>query len=239
MTESASVSESGARIDLAVFTEEDLLPLSGLQHVVFCERRCALVHLEQTWRENALTAEGRVAHERVDAAHGVSRANVRVTRGLPLRSLTLGLVGRADVVEFHRTVDDEAGILIPGLDGRWKPYPVEYKRGKAEWTKPYRVQLCGQALCLEEMLSVEIPRGALFYARMRRREEVVFDPDLRRATVEAARRFHEIMARGETPTAYRAPKCRSCSLLAVCLPPRRQRESVSRYLSSAIREIDE
>ena len=217
--------------------EADLLPLSGLQHLIFCERQCALIHLERAWRENLLTAEGRVFHERADAGGGEARGNLRIARGLPLRSLRLGLSGRADVVEFHHVTSRKHAVSLPGLSGHWRPFPVEYKRGKPKWIDCDRVQLCAQALCIEEMLKVPVPIGALFYGRVRRREEVHFDPGLRQMTEDASRRFHALIDRQETPLVYRAPKCRSCSLLDLCLPPsKRHRRSVSRYLGAAVTE---
>ena len=219
-------------------SEADLLPLSGLQHLIFCERQCALIHVEQAWRENLLTAEGRVFHERVDAADTEARGDLRVARGIPLKSLRLGLAGRADVVEFHSVNCGKSGVSLPGLGGHWRPSPVEYKRGQPKWIECDRVQLCAQALCLEEMLEVPVLSGALFYGRVRRREEVYFGRGLRETTENAAHRFHELVARGETPIVYRAPKCRSCSLLELCLPPRRRhRRSVSGYLSVAVTEL--
>ncbi len=222
-----------------MYAEAELLPLSGLQHLVFCERQCALIHLEQAWRDNALTAEGRVLHERVDSGEREGRPDVRIARGIPLRNLRLGLAGRADVVELHRERAGSGGVTLPGVEGRWRPFPVEYKRGEPKWIDCDRVQLCAQALCLEEMLSVRVSRGALFYGRIRRREDVSFDPLLREATEQAARRFHEIVASGQTPIVNRAPKCRSCSLLPLCLPPRPRRRSVSRYLAAALAGGDE
>ena len=141
------------------YTEDDLLPLSGLQHLLFCERQCALIHIEQVWAENVLTAEGRIMHERVHEEGKESRGDVRIEFGMPLRSLRLGLIAKADVVEFHR--DRE----YP--DDLWRPFPVEYKRGKPKKGNFDKVQLCGQAMCLEEMLDVEIPAGALFYGKTR------------------------------------------------------------------------
>ena len=220
---------------VAPYAEADLLPLSGLQHIIFCERQCALIHLEQVWRENLLTAEGRVLHERVDTAPAEGHGDLRIARSIPLRSFRLGLVGRADIVEFCRVGAREKGARLAGLEGQWKPLPLEYKRGRSKWIDCDRVQLCAQALCLEEMLQVSVLTGALFYGRVRRREEVVFDVGLREATERAAHRFHDIMAIGRTPLVYRAPKCRSCSLLEVCLPPRkRTRRSVGRYLEDAV-----
>ena len=217
------------------YAEADLLPLSGLQHLVFCERQCALIHLEQAWRENRLTAEGRVLHERADTAASESRRDIRIGRGIHVRSRRLGLAGRADVVEFRRVGATEKGARLPGLEDHWRPFPVEYKRGQSKQIDCDRVQLCAQALCLEEMLQVPVPVGALFYGQVRRREEVAFDENLRDITERAARRFHDIMACGQTPIVYREPKCRRCSLFNVCLPPRkRARRSVGRYLEDAV-----
>src|SRR4051812_29295938 len=189
------------------FTEDDLLPLSALQHLLFCERQAALIHVEQLWAENPLTVQGRQLHEKVDSAAGESRGDVRVARSLPLRCLRLGLSGRADLVELHRVSDDddagEPGAVLPGVAGRWRPFPVEYKRGRP---KPYHadeVQLCAQALCLEEMLGTPVPAGALFYGQTRRRHDVPFSEALRGETEEAAARLHRLLASGVTPSPLR------------------------------------
>ena len=216
-------------------SEADLLPLSGLQHLIFCERQCALIHIERAWQENWLTAAGRVLHQRVDTADDETRRDLRIARGIPLRSLRLGLIGRADVVEFHRVRVREQGACLPGVQGLWRPFPVEYKRGRSKSIDCDRVQLCAQALCIEEMLGIPVPAGALFYGRVRRREDVYFNRDLREKTEQASRRFHELIDRGETPVVYRAPKCRRCSLLDLCIPPKKgRRSSVSRYLELAV-----
>ncbi len=200
--------------------ESDLLPLSGLQHLLYCERQAALIHVEGVWVENRFTAEGRVLHERVDERGSESRGSVRIARGLPLRSFRLGLVGRADTVELHRLDGEEAadGAAIPGLDGRWRPFPVEHKRGAPKQGSYDAVQLCAQALCLEEMLDTAVPEGALFYGRRKRRTVVAFDADLRQQTVEAAARFHALVASGATPPPVADARCERCSLLSVCLP---------------------
>ena len=130
-----------------MFTEDNLLPISALQHLLFCERQCALIHLERAWQENRLTAEGRIMHERVHEGGDETRRDVRIVRGLRLRSLALGLVGIADVVEFHRAAD---GVAVPESAGTWRPFPVEYKRGRPKSEPWDAVQLCAQALCLEE-----------------------------------------------------------------------------------------
>lgn len=190
-----------------MFTEDDLLPLSALQHLLFCERQCALIHLEQIWVDNRLTVEGTHLHEQADSGLQESRGDLRITRALPLRSLRLGLSGRSDVVEFHRIGE-----------GAWRPFPIEYKRGRPKSHRADEVQLCAQALCLEEMLEVPVPAGALFYGQTRHRLDVPFDAELRSTTEEAAARLHRLMASGITPRAAREPKCDQCSLLDVCMP---------------------
>jgi len=208
----------------ARFAEDDLLPISALQHLLFCERQCALIHIEGLWVENRLTVEGRHLHEKAHEGPSETRSGARITRGMALRSLRLGLIGKADVVEF-----DGAGA------GTGTPFPVEYKRGRPKKHQADKVQLCAQALCLEEMLGTPVPTGALFYGRTRRRLDVPFAEDLRRLTEETAERLHALIRSGRTPAAVREPKCDSCSLFDVCLPdamgPRR---SAARYMARAI-----
>ena len=211
------------------YTEDDLLPLSGLQHLLFCERQCALIHIEQVWAENVLTAEGRIMHERVHEEGKESRGDVRIEFGMPLRSLRLGLIAKADVVEFHRDREHP--------DDVWRPFPVEYKRGKPKKGNFDKVQLCGQAMCLEEMLDVEIPAGALFYGKTRRRQDVDFDSVLRRETEAAAKRFHELVEAGVTPKAVYMKKCGNCSMYDLCMPKTVEKSrSINKYLVDAIRE---
>ncbi len=156
-----------------MYSESDLLMLSAIQHLAFCERQCCLIHIEQAWAENRLTAEGRILHDRVHSENAESRGDVYIVRGLKLRSLQLGLSGVADVVEFHRV--ETGGVSLPGKKGQWKPFPVEYKRGKPKSDRCDEVQICGQAMCLEEMLDTRIENGALFYGAQHKRHEVVFD----------------------------------------------------------------
>jgi len=214
------------------YTEDDLLPLSGLQHLLFCERQCALIHVEQVWAENRLTAEGRIMHERVHDADRESRGDVRVEYSMPLRSLRLGLIAKADVVEFHRQPDSGEKT-----SAKWLPFPVEYKRGKPKRDNSDKVQLCAQALCLEEMLDVEIPAGAVFYGKTRRRQDVVFDSVLRQETEDAAKRYHELVESRRTPKPAYSKKCDRCSMYGLCLPKTVEKaRSVNRYLISAVRE---
>lgn len=191
------------------YNENEYLPLSALQHILFCKRQCALIHIEQLWVENRFTAEGRVMHERVDRGDQADRGKVRVEYSLPVKSEKMGLTGKADVVEFHLSENGKSG---------WVPFPVEYKRGKPKKNDSDKVQLCAQALCLEEMLNTEIEQGALFYGKTRRRQNVVFDETLRRLTFEAAEGLHEMFASGITPLPYYEKKCDTCSFYNLCLP---------------------
>lgn len=184
--------------------EQDLdqaLPLSGLQHLAFCPRQWGLIHLEQAWADNRLTAEGRLLHERADLPGHSRRHDLRTVRGLMLESRRLRLTGRADVVEF-----------------RPEPFPVEYKRGKRKPTDCDLVQLCAQALCLEEMLGVAVACGAIFYGEPRRRIDVEFTPELRIRTESLAATMHRLYAAHQTPAAQPGKHCERCSLVNICLP---------------------
>jgi len=210
------------------YTQDDLLPLSGLQHILFCERQCALIHVEQAWAENRLTAEGRIMHDKVHEADRESRGDVRIEYALPLRSLRLGLIAKADVVEFHRKrTPDEV----------WLPYPVEYKHGKPKKDNSDKVQLCAQAICLEEMLDIDIPEGAIFYGKTRHRQDVVFDDGLRKETEDTANLFHRLLESGRTPPPVYEKRCDSCSVYELCMPKTvEKKRSINRYLLDAVRE---
>lgn len=223
-------------MNLAPFPESSLLPLSALQHLVFCERQCALIHIEQVWAENVFTVEGRHLHEEVDSGRRELRGDVLTARGVHLRSLSLGVSGIADVVEFHRVA--EGGVTLPVMQGCWRPFPVEYKRGRRRHHLGNEVQLCAQAICLEEMLGAEIPEGALFYGKTQRRMLVSFTSELRTATQAASVRLQELFESRVTPTARREPKCDDCSLLETCKPGAADR-SVSRYMIDALRPAGE
>lgn len=210
-----------------MYSEDNLLMLSALQHLLFCERQCAFIHIEQQWQENVFTAQGRILHDRVDLAGQESRKNVRIQYGMPLRSLRLGLVGKADVVEFHR---DEGEKKI------WRPYPVEFKRGTKKKDNWDAVQLCAQALCLEEMLEVAVPQGALFYGKNRRRQLVPFNEILRSQTKKAAKRLHDLISAGTTPKPVYTKKCESCSFYSFCLPKTfAKNKQVEQYLNQVLR----
>ena len=189
-----------------MFTEDQLLPLSALQHWLYCPRQCALIHLEQVWAENKFTAEGQTLHQKAHEGPDETRAGVRITRSLPVCSFTLGVSGQCDVVEFHE-----------GAGGRI--VPVEYKRGKPKSHRADEVQLCAQAMCLEEMLGAEIADGCLYYGEKRRRTEVVFDPELRRLVAEIATALHVMIDTRITPVAeYQSRRCDACSLIELCQP---------------------
>ncbi len=185
-------------------TDDQLLPLSALQHYLFCSRQTALIHLEQAWADNRFTAEGNVVHQKAHDGDDESRPGVRITRTLPVVSRRLGIAGQCDIVEFHTN-----GEVIP----------VEYKRGKPKAHDADRVQLCAQAMCLEEMLDVKIAEGFLFYGQRKRRTVVEFDDGLRELTEGTARSLHELIAARKTPPAvYEPRKCDSCSLIDHCQP---------------------
>lgn len=203
--------------------EDGLIPLSALQHQLFCPRQCALIHVEGLWAEDGATAEGRVLHERVDAGGFETRPAVRISRGLSLRSVALGVAGRADVVEFT------------GQPPR--PFPVEYKRGKPKAHRADEVQLCAQAICLEEMLGVDVPKGALFYGMTRRRQGVTFDSELRRLTAYAAAAARANILAGFTPLPVRTPACRRCSMETACQPDRLEKPPhIARWLAARLAE---
>lgn len=202
-----------------MYDEEDLLPISALQHLAFCPRQCALIHLEAGWEENRLTAEGRILHDRVHSKESETRDGVRIVRGLWIASRQLGISGIADIVEFHpaESYEDER-IMIPGRKGWWKPFPVEYKRGRPKKDNIDSIQLCAQAICLEEMFSICIEKGALYYGKTRKRHEVTFGAALKEETSEMAGRLHTLLAGGSTPAPKITPKCKKCSLRGMCLP---------------------
>ncbi len=216
------------------YSEDDLLPISALQHLLFCERQCALIHIEQAWSENLFTAQGRILHEKVHSETAERRKDVRVEYGMPLRSLRLGLVGKADVVEFRRGPDGGSTALTTG---GWRPFPVEYKRGRKKPDNRDNVQLCAQALCLEEMLNVVIPGGAIYYGKERHRTDVEFDEALRQETEETAVRLRRLIDSGKTPPPVYEEKCDTCSVLGVCLPTTlEKRKSVSQYFAAMTKE---
>lgn len=210
------------------YDEEDFLQLSGLQHFRFCRRRWALIHIEHQWAENLRTVDGALLHER---AHNKeltdSRGNLIVTHGMNVFSRTLGVSGECDVLEFQRSPQ---GIPLAGREGLWQPFPVEYKRGKPNPQSGDTLQLCAQALCLEEMLCCEIPQGALYYGELRHREPVVFAQQLRQNVRDCLQQMHELYRKGYTPKVKPTRSCNACSLKELCLPQLLRSRPVSVYL---------
>lgn len=207
------------------FDPDELAPISALQHYLACPRQCALIHLEGLWVENRLTAEGRILHKKSDEGGEEARPGMRRVWGLPLLSRRLGLTGKADVVEF---------IIEP--DGTETPYPVEHKRGSAKQDDRDRVQLCAQAMCLEEMLGVSVPHGALFYATPRKRQLVPISPELRALTERTAAAVHAMLDEKITPPALPGAPCGGCSLADLCLPQKTGRQQVAGYFAKGLAE---
>ena len=220
------------------FEDDELIPISALQHFVFCKRQAMLIHVEQVWAENRHTASGRVMHDRVHAVSTRMEDGRLVARGLRLASRRLGLSGIADVVEFRPVASDTIGVRLPSRRGMWQAFPVEYKRGRPKKHNADAVQLCAQAVCLEEMLNQTIPCGALFYGKTRRRKDVSFDAPLRSALTDLANEFRQLLNTGITPPPEPGPKCEHCSLQAQCLPhvPRAADNYIARMRRAALAE---
>ncbi|MGQ9731490.1 MAG: CRISPR-associated protein Cas4 [Candidatus Zipacnadales bacterium] len=222
-----------------MYNEDDLLPISAIPHLVYCKRQCALMYLERLWDENRFTAHGQQLHQRVHDQETETRKDVRLARGLRIRSLRLGIWGQADIVEFHQLPSDsESGCVLEGLPGRWQPFPVEHKRGREKPDLSDEAQLCAQALCLEEMLGIVVPEGAIFYHQPRRRHAVTFTAELRRATEAFILCLHDLIRTGITPPAEYGRKCRNCSLLDLCLPQTAGKSrSAKQYLVSSLQSL--
>ncbi len=215
------------------YPPEDWLPLSGIQHFTFCRRQWALIHIEGQWQENALTAEGRILHHRVDDPFFTEkRKDVIVARSVPVASPSLGLQGVCDVVEFTAAAQ---GVRLPGREGRYLPAPVEYKRGREKQDRCDETQLCAQAMCLEEMLAVSIPAGFLYYGQTRHRVRVELTPALRQWVRKMSAEMHHYFRRGYTPRVKTHKGCRSCSLAEICLPVLQEKTMpASKYIKQQI-----
>lgn len=216
------------------FKEEEYLLLSGLQHFSFCRRQWALIHIEQQWKENLATTDGRILHEKAhDADCHETRGDLLITRDMSIHSAELGISGNCDVVEFRRRAK---GITLAGRDGLWQPYPVEYKRGKPKVHDADRLQLCAQAMCLEEMLCCDISEGALYYGQTRHREQVELDATLRQQVKTMLTEMHELYRRNYTPRVKPSGGCGGCSLKDCCLPKLIRKRTVAEYLSSSLED---
>ena len=200
------------------YTDEDLLLLSGIQHFAFCPRQWALIHIEKQWSENLRTVEGKQLHERVDNPDFFeARGGILTARSVPLSSYSLGFYGISDIVEFYAV--DENGVALKGRKGKWSPVPVEYKRGSPKKDIIDEVQLCTQAICLEEMLSTHIDYGYIFYGETKHRSKVLFEDELRNQVVKFSEQMHDLFYKQCTPKATKRDKsCKACSLVDVCIP---------------------
>ena len=218
-----------------IYSEEDFLQLSGLQHFKFCRRQWALIHIEQQWAENFRTVDGTILHEKAHNGELTeSRGDLLITRDMRIFSPALGVSGACDVLEFHRS---DSGIPLHGKTGLWQPFPVEYERGKPKEHNADALQLCGQAMCLEEMLCCEIPCGALYYGEIRRRTEVIFTPELRQEVQLLLSEMHTLYARGHTPRVKPGKGCQACSLKELCLPGLLKQPSVAAYLRQSMEVV--
>lgn len=217
-----------------MYQEENYLMISGLEHFSFCRRQWALIHIEQQWAENSRTVDGSILHER---AHNPDlrekRGEMIITRGVKVFSANLGVSGECDVLEFHKS---ENGISLHGYDGLWKPYPVEYKRGAPVTGNGNELQLCAQAMCLEEMLCCDITEGALFYGEIRRRDIVQFTEELRQSVKEYLKEMHDYYKKGYTPKVKMGKGCNACSLKEICVPKLSKTRSVKTYLQKKMEE---
>ena len=210
------------------YREEDYLMISGIQHFAFCRRQWALIHVEWQWQENLRTVEGKIVHERChDEKFTEKRGDLLICRGMRVFSSRMGVTGQCDVVEFTK---GETGAFLLGREGAWQPCPVEYKRGKPKQDKSDALQLCAQAMCLEEMFCCSVKEGALYYGEPRRREIIKFTEELRNKVEKAFSEMHQLFKKGYTPKVTPKKACKSCSLSDKCLPELMNIQSVEDYM---------
>lgn len=216
------------------YNEEDYLLISGIQHFIFCRRQWALIHVEQQWEENFFTMDGVIRHERADdSSLRESRKDIITIHALPIKSKSLSVTGKCDVVELRLSSD---GIYIPKYNNTYKVYPIEYKRGRSKEDESDILQLLAQAICLEEMLMTKIEKGYLFYFETRRRQEVFFTDIMRNRLYEIVSEMHYYMDKGITPKVRTGKKCRTCSLNNICMPGLNEVKDVALYIQRRINE---
>ena len=202
-----------------MFTEDDFIMISALQHYVYCPRQCALIHVEDAWNENVFTVRGNILHEKVDTDTYETRGTKKTIRGLRIHSFQFGLVGRCDVVEFR---DLKTGEEV---------MPVEFKSGEPKEDISDRVQLCAQVFCLEEMLNTKITQGTFFYGKIRRRNVVEIDNELRAQTESIIASVRKIVSKKIIPLAEYSAKCRNCSLQDICQPKAMNKRKLKQYMN--------
>lgn len=216
------------------YAEDDYLMISGIQHFRFCKRQWALIHIEQQWAENEHTVIGELMHKKAhDPYLTEKRRDTIIARALPVASREMGVTGECDVVEFHRCED---GIRLHGHRGNFSVYPIEYKKGKPKITEEDKLQLAAQAMCLEEMFSTQIPKGALFYGETKRREIVEITEELRSEVRETFQEMHQYYERRYTPKVKMGKNCTSCSLKELCMPRLAKIGSVKNYMDQVLME---
>jgi CRISPR-associated exonuclease Cas4 len=215
-----------------MYTEEDYIQLSALQHYVFCPRQCGLIHVEDVWADNVFTVRGEILHEKVDTDTYETRGTLKTVRGLRIHSTRLGIVGRCDVVEFHGRRLPSAGVESQSMVTFGSVMPVEFKSGEPKEDVSDKVQLCAQALCLEEMMNTQVKRGAFFYGKIRRRVQVELDDELRKQTEEIITAVHEIVSQKKVPAARYNEKCRNCSLEETCMPKAMNERKLHKYIET-------
>lgn len=218
------------------YKEEDFLLLSGIQHYIFCKRQWALIHIEQQWQENLRTIEGAILHEKThDDSIKEKRGDLIISRGMGVFSPSMGVVGSCDVVEFYKNPD---GVSIFGRTGTYKVIPVEYKRGKPKEIESDTMQLCAQAMCLEEMLLCKIPKAFLFYGEIKRRQEIVLDEILRKSVIAMVKEMHELFDKRYTPKVKPSKSCKACSLVDICMPKLCKNPSVCSYIKNSLMGVE-
>lgn len=217
-----------------MYAEEDYIMLSGIQHFAFCRRQWALIHIEQQWEENYKTTAGKLMHKKAhEEGSFEKRGDLLVTRGLRIASHELGFSGQCDVVEFHQ---DKNGITVFGYDGKWSLIPVEYKHGRPKEHNADELQICAQAICLEEMFQTSIDEGFLYYGENRRRSKVIFGADLRNEVKNISNEMHELFHKGYTPKVKPSKQCKACSLENLCVPKLQKIVKVSTYIEQSIHD---
>lgn len=232
-----------------MFNEDEWIPISALAHFSFCPRRVFLIHSENLWAENQWTTEGRVLHETTDTQTRKSSRSVRFVRSLRLACAEEGLYGVADVVEFKR-VDghdfsqqrsefDSDGVSLPNCKGRWFPVPIEFKRGKTRTDESYEIQVCAQALCLEDKFALSIPFGYIYFGQSGHRNKIELSVSLRETTRNMIKDVRETLFSDITPKPLKSKKCRQCSLVDLCLPEIAKSGSVERYIRRNLAENQE
>lgn len=216
---------------MKIYSDDEMLMLSGIQHYVFCPRQWALIHIEQQWEDNRLTAEGHLLHKHVDDPFYRQKCGDYISlRSVHIASRMLGLYGISDVVELHPSPTADNAILHPQYPGYWMPFPIEYKHGKPKPDERDSVQLMAQALCLEEQYQIRIEAGALFYGQTNHRETIVFDDTLREQTIRYAHEMHRLYGERQLPDIIKKSHCKSCSLANLCLPELANCKRVANYL---------